>query len=117
MSAFASDSKGERRMSDYRELVKKEAKAFADANRSAFEADDGESGGKSAAPSFPKWIDRTGKLSARIGEISEKWGLKEIHWVEVNTRSKNPQGGDPRGNAFGSLLMDVMHEIKKLTKK
>jgi len=103
-------------MSDYRDLVKKEAKTFYESNRSAFENDLGEVGGKSKVPNLSRWIDQAGKLSARIGEISAKWSTKEFHWVQANTRNKNAQGGDPRSNAFASLLQDVRHEIKKLTK-
>ena len=103
-------------MSDYRELVKKEARAFYDNNKKAFEEDDGEFGGKSAQPNFGRWIDRTEKLATRIGEIAAKWGTKELHWVQSNTRQKSAMGGDPRSNSFASLLQDVRMEIKKLAK-
>jgi hypothetical protein len=103
------------RMSDYRDLVKKEAKAFYDSNRQAFEEDEGEFGGKSASPNLARWIDRTEKLATRIGELSGKWGAKEFHWVQANTRNKNPHG-DPRSNAFASFLQDVRMEVKKLAK-
>jgi hypothetical protein len=102
-------------MSDYQDLVRKEAKAFHDAHHPAFLEDAGEFGGKSASPNFPKWIDRTEKLSARVTEIMAKWGTKELHWVQTNTRNKNPHG-DLRGNSFGSLLQDIRHEIKKISK-
>jgi len=102
-------------MGDYQDLVKQEAKAFYEANREAFSSDPEEFGGKSPSPNFFKWIDRTGKLSARVGEIAEKWGTKDLHWVQTNTRNKNPHG-DLRGNCFGSFLQDVRHEIKKLAK-
>jgi hypothetical protein len=103
-------------MSDYQELVKKEAKAFFDGNFPTYLEDAEEFGGKSAAPSFPRWIDRTAKLSARIGEVMAKWGMKELHWVQTNTRNKIPHG-DLRGNSFGSLLQDVRHELKRLAKE
>jgi hypothetical protein len=103
-------------MSDYRDLVKKEAKAFYDSSRSAFENDPGEFGGKSKLPNLARWIDRQEKLSSRIQEVSAKWGTKEFHWVQANTKNKNVQGGDPRSNAFASFLQDVRHEIKKLSK-
>lgn len=103
-------------MSDYQDLVKKEAKAYFDANWKLYEADAGELGGKSAAPNFSRWMDKQETLSARIQEIAAKWGLKELHWVQSNTRSKQPRGGDPRSSAFASLLQDVRHEVKKLVK-
>ena len=103
-------------MSDYRDLVKKEAKAFYDANQKDYEEDDGEFGGKSAQPNFGRWIDRTERLSGRITEIASKWGTKEFHWVQANTRNKSKQGGDPRSNSFASLLQDVRMELKKLAK-
>jgi hypothetical protein len=102
-------------MSDYRDLVKKEARAFYEANRQAFDEDAGEFGGKSTSPNFARWIDRTEKLAARINELQGKWGSKEFHWVQANTRNKNPHG-DPRSNSFASLLQDVRMEIKKLAK-
>lgn len=102
-------------MSDYQDLVKKEAKTFYEANKEAFAKDAGEFGGKSASPNLGKWIDQVGTLSQRITEISAKWGLKEFHWVQTNTRNKNPHG-DPKSNAFASLLEDVRFQIKKLSK-
>lgn len=102
-------------MSDYQDLVKKEAKAFYEAQREAYENDTEEFGGKSSSPNLFKWIDRTGKLATRVGEIMEKWGTKELHWVQANTRNKNPHG-DLRSNSFGSLLQDIRHEIKKTAK-
>jgi len=104
-------------MSDYRELVKKEAKQYYESSREAFEEDSGEFGGNSTSPNLAKWMDRVGALSTRIGEVAAKWGLKEFHWVRANTRNKITQGGDPRSNAFASLLQDVRQEIKKLAKK
>jgi hypothetical protein len=104
-------------MSSYQELVKKEAKDFYEAARPEFEADSGEFGGKSSRPNLASWIDRNGKLSARVEEISAKWGHKDFLWVQNNTRSRNPHGGgDPRSNAFASFLKDVRHEVKKLAK-
>lgn len=103
-------------MSDYQELVKKEAKAFYDANGASFEADAGEFGGKSKTPNLARWLDHTGKLSSRVTELSAKWTSKDFHWVQANTRNKNAQGGDPRSNAFASFLQDVRQEIKKLAK-
>jgi hypothetical protein len=103
-------------MGDYQDLVKQEAKAFYEANHPTFLTDSGEFGGQSPSPNFPRWIDRTGKLSARVTEICSKWGPDKIHWVQANTRNKSTQGGDPKGNAFGSFLMDVRQEIKKIGK-
>ena len=103
-------------MSEYRDLARKEAKAYYEANREAFENDTEDFGGGSANRNLAKWMDRTETLSARIADVSAKWGLKEFHWVQANTRNKNTQGGDPRSNAFASFLKDVMHEIKKLAK-
>ena len=102
-------------MSDYQDLVKKEAKAYYEANKEAFANDTAEFGGKSPHPNIGKWIDRVGTLSQRITEVSVKWGLKEFHWVQANTRNKNPHG-DPRSNSFASFLEDVRFQIKKLTK-
>ena len=103
-------------MSDYQNLVKKEAKTFYEAERKAFDEDAEEFGGKSGQPNFARWIDRTQRLSTRITEIAARWGTKEFHWVQANTRNKNPHG-DPRSNAFASLLQDVRMEIKKLAKR
>jgi hypothetical protein len=103
-------------MSDYRDLVKKEAQAFYDANKKAFEEDNGEFGGKSSQPNFGRWVDRTEKLATRITDIASKWGTKEFHWVQANTRNKSAVGGDPRSNSFASLLQDVRMELKKLAK-
>lgn len=103
-------------MSDYRDLVKKEAKAFYDAHQKSFEGDAGEFGGKSSSPNLSRWLDHTGKLTSRVSEVSAKWGTKEYHWVQTNTRSKPTPGGDPRSNAFASFLQDVRMEIKKLAK-
>lgn len=102
-------------MSEYQDLVRREAKAFFEANHPLFAEDAGEFGGKSAAPNFARWVDRTGKLSERIAEVMRPWGPKELHWVQTNTRNKNPHG-DLRGNSFGSLLQDVRQELKKLAK-
>ncbi|MBI4605225.1 MAG: hypothetical protein HY721_24955 [Planctomycetes bacterium] len=103
-------------MSDYQELVRKEANAFFEASWKTYQDDAGEHGSKSAAPSFPRWIDRTEKLTARVNEIAGKWGLRECHWVQTNTRNKRTQGGDPRSNAFASFLEDIRHELKRLAK-
>jgi hypothetical protein len=102
-------------MSDYQELVKKEAKAFYDTNHRVFLEDAEEFGGASEIPNLAKWIDRQGKLSERVTEIMKTWGTKELHWVQSNTRNKNPHG-DLRGNSFGSLLQDIRQEVKKLAK-
>jgi hypothetical protein len=104
-------------VSDYQELVRKEAKAFYEANKEAFASDEGEFGGKFKEPNLLRWIDRTEKLAARVGEISAKWTLKDYNWVQANTRNRSEHGGDARGNAFASLLQDIRHEIKKLAKK
>ena len=105
-------------MSDYKELVKGEAKKFYEANHGDFEADAEEHGGKSANPNFSKWIDRTARLNKVVEGIAAKWGLKDFQWVKVNTRNPNPKGGgDPRSNAFGSFYLDVLHEVKKFAKR
>ena len=104
-------------MSDYREQVKSEAKKFFVGVRPEFEADTGEHGGKSAAPNFAKWLDRTARLNKVVEEIASKWGHKDFLWVRTNTRNPNPAAGDPRSIAFGSFYLDVLHEVKKLAKK
>lgn len=105
-------------MPSYKEQVRKEAKEFYTAALPEFEEDEGEFGGKSEVPNLAKWIDRTGKLSARVEEVSSKWGHKDILWVQSNTRSPSPHGGgDQRSNAFASFLQDIRQEIKKLAKK
>jgi hypothetical protein len=105
-------------MSDYKELVKIEAKKFYDSNKAEFEADAEPHGGKSGSPNFSKWLDRTAKLNKVVEEIAAKWGHKDFLWVKVNTRNPNPiGGGDPRSVAFGSFYLDVLHEVKKLAKK
>ena len=104
-------------MSDYRKLVKDEAKAFYDAARVEFESDAADFGGKSDTPNFSRWIDETGRLTARIEDISSKWGQKDFLWVRTHTRSApKGGGGDPKSNAFISFFQDVKSEIKKLAK-
>jgi hypothetical protein len=104
-------------MSDYRELVKTEAKKFLEANGKEFEGDEGEHGGKSAKPNFAKWLDRTARLNKVVEEIASRWTHKDFLWVQHNTRNWNPGGGgDPRSNAYGSFYLDVLHELKKLRK-
>jgi hypothetical protein len=105
-------------MSDYRELIKTEAKKFFDANRADFEADAGEHGGKSAQPNFSRWLDRTIRLNKVVEGISAKWTHKDFLWVKNNTRNKDPKGGgDPRSVAYGSFYLDLLHEVKKHIKK
>ena len=103
-------------MSEYRDLVKREARKFHQANQSEFEADAGEHGGKSLRSNFSKWIDRTARLNRVVEETTSKWGHKDFLWVQHNTRNWNPHGGDPRSNAYGSFYLDVLHQIKKLAK-
>lgn len=104
-------------MSDYRDLVKSEARKFFEVNRAAFAEDEDQHGGKSPQPNFSKWIDRTTRLNRVVEEVTAKWGHKEFLWVQHNTRNWNPAGGgDPRSNAFGSFYLDVLHELKKLAK-
>ncbi len=104
-------------MSDYKKLVKDEAKQFYEAVKDEFAADDGEFGGKSDLPNLLKWIDATGKLSDRVEEVSKKWGNKEHLWVETSTRNRpKHSGGDRASNAFVSFLQDVRQEVKKIAK-
>jgi hypothetical protein len=104
-------------MSDYRDRIKSEAKKFFDGVRPEFEADTEEHGGKSAAPNFAKWLDRTARLNKVVEGIASKWSHKDFLWVRTNTRNPNPEAGDPRSIAFGSFYLDVLHEVKKLAKK
>ncbi len=104
-------------MSDYMDLVKKEATDFFQENRQAFVEDDGEFGGKSGTPNLQRWLDEKGLLAKRIEDVTKGWGLKEFNWVQANTRSKGQQGGDPRSHAYASFLKDVRFVIKKIAKK
>ncbi len=104
-------------MSDYQDLVKGEAKKFYEANRKQFEEDADEHGGKSASPNLSRWLDRTALLNKVVEGIAAKWTHKDFIWVQTNTRNRNPGGGDPRSNAFGSFYLDVLHEVKKLAKR
>ena len=104
-------------MSDYMDLVKKEATEFLRENHDEFVDDESDFGAKSETPNLLRWMDEKGSLAERIEEVAKNWGLKEFHWVQANTRSKAKQGGDPRSNAFGSFLQDVRFVIKKLAKK
>ena len=104
-------------MSDYIDLVKKEATDFYQASREEFAGDDGEFGGKSGSPNLLRWLDEKGALAKRIEEVTKGWGLKEFNWVQANTRSKGQQGGDPRSKAYASFLQDVRFAIKKIAKK
>ena len=103
-------------MSDYADLVKKEAKAFYEENKKDFLADAGEFGGKAAQPSLMRWLDRTEKLALRAQKIAEPWGAREHRWVQTHTRTKASQGGDPGSKAFASFLQDLRFAIKKLAK-
>ena len=104
-------------MSDYKELVKTESKKFYGANRPEFDADAEEHGGKSAQPNFSRWLDRTARLNRVVEAISAKWTHKDFLWVQNNTRNRSPKGGgDPKSIAFGSFYLDLLHEVKKLTK-
>ena len=100
-------------MSDYRDQIKKEAKAFYEAAVAEFEQDESEFGGRSDAPNLAKWIDRTEKLSTRVQGISAKWGHKD-HVVpkgKVGRRSKT-RGmvthavPAPRASDFGNHLAE-----------
>ncbi len=104
-------------MSEYMDLVKKEATDFYRENRPAFLEDDSDFGGNSEAPNLLRWMDEKGALAKRIEEVTSSWRLKEYNWVHANTRNKGQQGGDPRSNAFASFLTDVRHAIKKLAKQ
>ena len=104
-------------MSDYMDLVKKEAEEFYDKASSEFAEDAENHGGKSDKPNLMKWVDETDKLSVRVEEVVSKWGHKEYLWVQSNTRNRNKHGGgDKRSNAFASFLQDVRHAVKKLSK-
>lgn len=104
-------------MNDYKKRVREEARTFYDAAIGEFEQDEGEHGGRSEQPNLARWIDRTGKLSERVREISSGWSHKDILWVRNNTRNRPKDGGgDPKSAAFASFLQDVKHEIKKLVK-
>ncbi len=105
-------------MSEYQDLIKREAKKFVEANRPAFVSDEGEHGGKTDRPNFAKWLDRTHKLNGVVEEIASKWAHKDLLWVQSNTRNPNPHGGgDQRSKAFGSFYLDLLHEVKKLFKQ
>ena len=104
-------------MSDYKKTLKAESEKFLKENHGAFLEDDGEHGGKSGAPNFSLWLDRTQKLTEVVEATLSKWSSKEFQWVQVNTRNPSPGGGDPRSRAFGSYYSDLLHEIKKLKKK
>ena len=103
-------------MSDYMDLVKKEATAFFQENRQAYVEDDGEFGGKSGTPNLLRWLDEKGLLAKRVEEVTKAWGLKDFNWVQANTRSKGQKGGDPGGRAYASFLKDVRFVIKKIAK-
>lgn len=104
-------------MESYKDVVRTRAREFFDAHHSEFLEDDEEHGGKSETPSFFKWLDRTRKLNEVVEKAVSKWGHKEFHWVQSNTRNPAPAGGDPRSNCFGSFYNDLLHELKKLKKK
>ncbi|HEU5395308.1 MAG TPA: hypothetical protein VFV36_10980 [Candidatus Methylomirabilis sp.] len=104
-------------MSDYRELVKGQAKKFHQENWPVYLADAEEHGGKSPRPNFSKWIDRTTRLNRVIEDQVAQWTHKDYLWVQHNSRNWDPTGGDPRSNAYGSFYRDVLHELKKLSKQ
>ena len=105
-------------MSDYKKTVKDEAERFYASAEKDFAQDESEFGGKSAQPSLLRWVDASGRLSARVEEIAAKWSHKDHLWVETNTRSRaKHSGGDKASNAFVSFLQDVRQAIKKLSKR
>ena len=104
-------------MSDYQVLVKGEAKKFFERNWKEYDGDVGEHGGKSGKPNFSRWLDHTARLNPVITDIVGKWTHKDFLWVQHSSRNWNPKGGDPRSTAYGTLYLDVLHEVKKLSKK
>ncbi len=104
-------------MSDYMDLVKKEAAAFQEEHLEVFQKDETEFGGASKTPNLMRWLDKNGQLAERVENITNDWGLKEFNWVQSNTRSKSQQGGDARSNAFASFYKDVRQALKKLVKQ
>ena len=104
-------------MSDYTDLVKSEAERFFKEDYPRFLEDEGEFGSKSDGKNLLRWIDHHGSLASHVQAIGENWGLKEHNWVQANTRSKSPPGGDAANRAFASFLQDVRHAIKKRAKK
>jgi hypothetical protein len=104
-------------MGSYQDLVREEARKFFETHHAAFLDDADNAGGKSAAPNFLKWLDKSAKLNKVVEDIVSKWSAKEFQWVKTNTRNPAPPGGDARSNAFGSFYSDLHHELKKLKKQ
>ena len=102
-------------MSDYKKLVKTEAKKLFETCSPEFDQDSEEFGGQSSQPNFAKWLDRTEKLKVVVEKIVAGWSHKDFLWVQNNTR-KPDRFGDLGSNAFGSFYSDVLHELKKLRK-
>ncbi|MEM7168083.1 MAG: hypothetical protein AAF581_21715 [Planctomycetota bacterium] len=102
--------------SEYQKMVAEEAKSFLETVASDYDDDKGEFGGKSDAPNFPKWLDRTRKLLDRIDEVSKGWGRLEAQMVAQNSRNA-VQFGSPKESAYFAYHKDVMQELKKLRKK
>lgn len=102
-------------MSEYKDMVRDEAKEFFDASYSEFKKDDGEHGGGSDSPNLGKWLDRTRKLFERLDETSKSWGRADAMMITQNSR--NSVGyGDPKESAYFAFYKDVLVELKKLAK-
>ena len=102
-------------MSQYQKKVREDAKNFFKTSIPVFESDEGDHGGKSAAPNLMKWLDETGKLKTHIDGIAKDWGRGEVEMVQSNSRNAVTYG-DPRESAFFAFFKDLQHEIKKLRK-
>ncbi len=104
-------------MADYKKTIKADATDIFKQLHPQYLDDGDEFGGKSDAPNFSQWLDRTKKLNEIVEGTISKWGSKEYLWVKSGTRNPSPAGGDPRSAAYGSYYSDLLHELKKLSKK
>ncbi len=103
-------------MNKYRKQVKEEADAFLKEINEPFSADGNENGGKSERPNLALWLDKNGLLAQYVEKKAEKWGKKDLLWINENSRNNTPYG-DPRDSAYRAYYKDMLFELKKLMKK
>lgn len=102
-------------MSDYRDMVQEEAKAFYEEVRPDYEKDKEEHGGASDRPNLAKWLDRTRRLLDRLDKTSKSWGRSEAAMITQSSRN-GVTYGDPKESAYFAFHKDVLAELKKLRK-
>ncbi len=102
-------------MSEYKTLLRDEAKKFLETIGALFDADGEEHGGRSKAPNLALWLDRTGRLNERVSALSRDWNRTQVELVQSNSRNAVTYG-DPKESAYRAFHRDLLQELKKLRK-